>query len=118
MDEAVEVFLSRDSIRHGLCAENIGHIKYLVVEDRARDVALGGKMDYDVRAAHKLAYEVVIRYVAVPKFESFRRLYVVGDIVGRASVGQRIEYQEMVVGIFPKKVFEKIAPDKSRATGN
>ena len=102
MDEAVDVFLSRDGVRHSLCAEHVRHIKDLIIEDRTRYVAFGSKMHDHVRTADELAYEIVVCNVPIPELESLRRFNIVRNVIRRASVGQRIEHNDVIVRILPE----------------
>ena len=121
MDEALDDLLDFSTALATVCvAHHVGLEEQPIVEDRAGDVGLGREMDDIVGFDNQRVDELGIVDVAVPEPHAgmVDLPHLLGQIVGRASIGERIEYHDAVVGIFLGDVVDEVAADEPGAPGD
>src|SRR5580704_6265840 len=79
---------------------------------------LGREMQDDVGAANKSVDDIGVEHIAVPEFETLVVETVLGQVGDARGIGQRIEDDDLVAGIFLINVADEIAADEAGAASD
>ena len=109
------VAVAENRIGDNLGAEDIRLEEKPVVEDGASHMRFGGKMQDDVGPANQRIDDIGVQHIAVPEFKPVLVETVLWQIVDAPGIGQRIEDDDLVVGIFFIEVADEVAADESGA---
>ncbi len=81
-------------VRYRLRAQDTGLKEFDVVVDRARDMCLCGKVQYDIALSYDIVYEFYVADVPVPKFEPRTFVDIIGNIANVARVGKYVQHMK------------------------
>jgi hypothetical protein len=96
----------KDSIRDPLGTNDIRREEILIVENRAGDMSLCGKMDHRINTRNEVAHNPRIPHVSIPEVKPIACMDAIRDVLHVACVGEGVKNNESVLWICIEEVFE------------